>query len=168
LDEVKELYKAIKEEEVNGKEESKSRNILYLTENALKAGTYTRPNSLLKGQKKIHTRKVERWDNLKQAMIHIGKCDSYKDLLLKLPKEIESIVSYDKISIVLINPDIQHEFEIEDTGKLRKRDMVYKKVFHNGTWFHVLHLISCPYSELQFKSKADLLFSKKKYFYIKH
>lgn len=100
-------------------------------------------------------------------MSHIGKCKSYKDLLFKLPKEMESIISYDKISFVLINPNLQREFEAEDVNNLKEKDMVYKKVLYNGMWFHVLHLISCPCSELQFKSRAELLVGKKKYFYVK-
>eukprot|EP00826_Nyctotherus_ovalis_P036031 TRINITY_DN3153_c0_g1_i4.p1 TRINITY_DN3153_c0_g1~~TRINITY_DN3153_c0_g1_i4.p1 ORF type:complete len:276 (+),score=76.09 TRINITY_DN3153_c0_g1_i4:382-1209(+) len=164
LDELKELYKTIKMDETTEKLDTKSRNILYLTENVLKARTQIRSKTLNKEQSNLPSRSFERWEGLKQAMIHIGKCKTYKELLLKLPKEIKSIAEYDIISIILINPELYKELAIEGISKLEEKDMTVKKVLHKGMWFNVLHLISQPYNGLHFKNKGELIAGRKKYF----
>lgn len=164
LDELKELYKTMKMDETTEKADTRSRNILYITENALKARTQIRSKTLNKEGRNGPSKSFERWEGLRQAMTRIGKCRTYKDLLLKLPREIKSIAEHDVVSFILINPEFYKELSAEGIGKLEEKDMAVKKVLHRGMWFNVLHFISQPYNGLHFKNKGELIAGRKKYF----
>jgi hypothetical protein len=94
-------------------------------------------------------------------MTYLGKCKNYKELLLKLPEQLDSILEYDKMSIMLIGNSFLSIGMNED--ELGREGVVMERVFFGGAWYKMMHGANHQLSEPQYSNFTQLAIGSKKY-----
>jgi len=105
-------------------------------------------------------RKIEALDTLYKSLTKLSKCRTHKELFIKLPKILSNLISFDKMSIIVISNKLAGIFEAKDVkgeGVIKIRDM-----FYNGIWIKVLNIGNFPFSNPQFNSLGQILIGKKR------
>jgi len=110
---------------------------------------------------RIAIQKKNIWENLSQVMTHLGKCKTYKELLLKLPKQLDAIMEYDKMSIMLISNCFSSIEESKE--ELAKERVLVKRVFFGGAWYKLIHGANHQLSDPQYSNFTQLGIGRKKY-----
>lgn len=106
-------------------------------------------------------RKQERWDALSQAIQSITKCVSQKDIIRKLPKVIQGLIDYDRLSLIFPDSVFYKALNVGE-GLPSEGGLAGERAFHGGVWVKVVSAAGCPCSAPAFNSLAELLVGRRK------
>ena len=162
MKELKELYMSIQlDDDIQKKIENISNA---LNENLTsKLSGKSRGNSNGRDSKPHIQKKLEIWDHFHQVISKLSKCKTHKELIEKIPKALKSLISFDKMSIILVNKGFETSLGITENGGKFDGDVKLQSVFYSNGWIKVITSSQFGCSNPQFQSLGQLSIGQRRY-----
>lgn len=108
------------------------------------------------------TKKIEKWDLLYKSMCTLSKLKTHREIIDKLPSILESLIEFDRFSIILLDPTFRQQLGIRRDKTYSEGGLNVGRVFYNGEWLSMLSVDRFPCSKPQFHSASQLVVGRKR------
>lgn len=108
-------------------------------------------------------KELDQWDELYQSMKKISKCKSHREVITTLPSLIETLIDFDKFSMIIADEKLEEFVGFQETNKNpNEYGFIVGRMFKNGKWIKILSVPKYEYSAPQFVSLMQLAVGRKR------
>ena len=103
-------------------------------------------------------------------MNSLNICKTHKEIINKLPEILESLISFDRFSIIILDSEFGEVLGLKTDRSYSENGLNIGRVFYNGEWLFILSVDKFICSKPQFQSINQFIAGRKRYllYYFSH